>query len=374
MYFNHLENVVNTLFEHNVTPLLVGHRGLGKTEFVYQYGKKHGYKVINLRVGQMADAGDLIGLADFAYDELGNKVSSKFFAPEYLRTQDEKVILFLDEINRARKDIIQAIFELVYDKSISLNGFKLNDNSRIIAAQNPATEEYNLLDFADSAYSDRFCHIKFNPSIEEWVSYINNKFNSPSFSHFIKQNPKNLEPSLSEFTLDVKPSRRSGETFIKIEQNETNKEVLKTIGFGLLGVETYLEYIGWKKENDKIISGKQILDNYPKQQKRIKALGQEEIIRTDLIKKITDNVEKELLSRESLTLDQESNLLNFIMDLPKDFGFGFSRSLINPNFEKAQQQDHVLRFYKTETQNQELYERFIGHIKSFLVNSENKND
>ena len=73
----------------NQAIMAVGIHGTGKSEYIKNYYESKGYKVIMLFLGQMADAGDLIGLPDrstvtFKYgtEEITQKIT-EFCPPKW---------------------------------------------------------------------------------------------------------------------------------------------------------------------------------------------------------------------------------------------------------------------------------------------------
>ena len=114
--------------EHNL--MLVGNHGIGKSEILTEYYKAKGMPVIALFLGQMSDPGDLIGLPH--KDEATGKTD--FMPPYWFPTDGKPIVLFLDELNRARPEILQTIMDLALNRKLA--GRKLPEGSRIIAAVN----------------------------------------------------------------------------------------------------------------------------------------------------------------------------------------------------------------------------------------------
>jgi MoxR-like ATPase len=94
------------------TAMLHGKHGEGKSQVIRQIFENMGKKVVDVRLGQMADAGDLIGLPQFMKDNSGQDYL-KYVFPDFFPRQED-VVIFFDELNRAPKDILQGVFEMVF--------------------------------------------------------------------------------------------------------------------------------------------------------------------------------------------------------------------------------------------------------------------
>src|SRR5215813_2206655 len=89
--------------------VLLRRHGIGKSEIITRFFREErGLPVVAFFLGQMSDPGDLIGLLhkDVATGR------SVFLPPYWWPVDGRPVALFLDELNRARPEILQSIHEL----------------------------------------------------------------------------------------------------------------------------------------------------------------------------------------------------------------------------------------------------------------------
>ena len=181
-----MQNTINTeelLEVLKVTPpeqniMLAGNHGIGKSQIITDYFTKKKLKVVTLFLGQMSDPGDLIGLPH--YDEATGLTT---FSPPYWFPIDGKpIVLFLDELNRARPEILQTIMDLALNKKLA--GRPLPQGSRIVSAVN-AGDEYQLTDL-DPALVSRFNIYTFKPSSDEWLKWAAKKGFDSRILHYIK--------------------------------------------------------------------------------------------------------------------------------------------------------------------------------------------
>lgn len=150
--------------------MLVGKHGIGKSEILTSYFQSQGMKVVALFLGQMSDPGDIIGLPSKveAKDANGNVIAQTDFTPPYWFPIDGRpIVLFLDELNRARPEILQTVMDLTLNRKLA--GKVLPEGSRVIAAVNDG-DEYQLTDL-DPALVSRFNIYEFRPTVEEWLNW-----------------------------------------------------------------------------------------------------------------------------------------------------------------------------------------------------------
>ena len=144
----------------NQNVLLVGKHGIGKSEIITRfYREERGMEVVAFFLGQMSDPGDLIGLLH--KDEATGR--SVFLPPYWWPVDGRPIVLFLDELNRARPEILQSVHELALNQTLA--GKRLPQGSTVVAAVNEG-DEYQLTDL-DPALVSRFNLYEFAPTVED---------------------------------------------------------------------------------------------------------------------------------------------------------------------------------------------------------------
>lgn len=143
--------------------VLIGQPGIGKTEFVCDLAATLGLELVKLRCSEAGETGDLTGLL-----QVLNGIHSHTI-PEWL-SHNKPVLLFLDEINRAKKDCINAIMQLC-TKEQEFNGHRLAPGSRVICAMNPASIASNDVDELNRALFSRMARIHIDVSKPEWLDW-----------------------------------------------------------------------------------------------------------------------------------------------------------------------------------------------------------
>lgn len=227
---------LETLLE--VTPswqniMLTGRHGIGKSQILTNYFESKGMRVVALFLGQMSDPGDLLGLP--TKDEATGKTT--FMPPYWFPVDGQPVVLFLDELNRARPEILQTVMDLVLNRKLA--GRLLPEGSRIISACNDG-DEYQLTDL-DPALVSRFNIYTFRPTVEEWLLWATRKGLDERVTAFIQANPELLDRSgdtKEEQGLEKDPDRRAWEKVARVMENISDpKQVHQKIVAGIVGVQ-----------------------------------------------------------------------------------------------------------------------------------------
>jgi hypothetical protein len=319
MNITQLKTSLPFLIQSGLVPNIIGKHGIGKSSVIAQYAKENGYSFHPFFLGQMADTGDLLGLPEFDRDANGRAISTSFIHPAKL-PKKPRSILFFDELNRASKDLLQAIFQLALEGTI--HDYTLPEDSAIIMAMNPATDDYSVLDFADKAFADRFVHINLDPTHEEFHTYMNSRYGTSSVSAFLKQQTKLLEETdLEPVTLEfVKPSRRSWDRLQKLENTGMPENLFREAGMGIVGAAAMIAYASWKETQIKVIEGAEILDNYSAVRERYLGYFKDiETPRSDIVSTVCSNFGEELtkrLKKGKLKLSEGQNAAAFLLDSP----------------------------------------------------------
>ena len=241
--------------------MLVGNHGIGKSEILTEYFSGKGMKVVPLFLGQMSDPGDLIGIPN-----RNNTTGKTEFMPPYWFPLDGKpIVLFLDELNRARPEVLQTIMDLALNRTLA--GRKLPDGSRIISAVNDG-DQYQLTDL-DPALVSRFNVVTFRPTTQEWLLWADKVGVDARVRDFIRENPMWLDknPDAKEGVdtgLDKTPDRRAWKRVSDILKTagDINPIVTKAMS-AIVGPKAASALVG-SVSAKKILSGREVLQNFEK--------------------------------------------------------------------------------------------------------------
>ena len=238
--------------EQNI--MLVGQHGIGKSKILETYFTNQRYKVVTLFLGQMSDPGDIIGLPD----KDSELKQTDFLLPYWFPKDDEPVVLFLDELNRARPEVLQTIMDLALNRKLA--GKSLPEGSRIISAVNDG-EQYTLTEL-DPALVSRFNVYEFVPSESEWLLWAEKNGIDQRIIDFISENKNFLDGAElnNRITgLERTPDRRSWERLSNILKNidAMGKRDLAVIS-GVIGMAAATKFYDFIVQN-KILTAQKIL-------------------------------------------------------------------------------------------------------------------
>lgn len=329
-------NAIGVLFAARVTPLVWGYHGIGKSTGPQQFADEGGHKLVNFRLGNV-EAGELLGLqseVDDLYNP-GKKVATRNLMPEWLKdlitfcqaNPDKYGILHLDEINHIRKDMQSFVFQMSLDHKLHETVFP--PNLHVICSANPPTDDYSgVFDFSNKALLSRFCHIKLQPSVEEWLDYARGQEFDSEVIDYIALNPSQLDPVLAPFSIDeyANRNRRSMEFVSRFKKLGASDELL----MGLIGSANVIAFNKWKTENkEKSISGEDILNNFPKFEARIKQYRDEG--KLGVLSQVTAGLAKavEAIPESGLVSDPRvQNVSKYIQSLPPDLGWAAALQIL----------------------------------------------
>jgi hypothetical protein len=312
--------------EHNI--MLVGNHGIGKSEILTEYFAGKGMRVVPLFLGQMADPGDLIGLP-----HKNEKTGKTDFMPPYWFPIDGKpIVLFLDELNRARPEILQTIMDLALNRCLA--GKRLPEGSRIISAVNYG-DTYQLTDL-DPALVSRFNIITFQPTVQEWLLWAKKKSIDSRVVSFIEENPIWLDkdPDIKEnadMGLDKTPDRRAWKRVSDIlnECPSISQAQIKTISsiVGAKATAVFIKSISVQK----LITGKEVLEGFGQVKSTLEKYSLHEL-------SVINDAIYSILEIDDIKSDYSKNLLDyfsFLVNSKQEAAAHFANLYIQQTYPKA---------------------------------------
>lgn len=253
--------------------MLVGKHGIGKSEILTSFFTAKGMKVVTLFLGQMSDPGDIIGLpSKVDTTDAHGQVAAKtdFMPPYWFPVDGTPIVLFLDELNRARPEILQTVMDLTLNRKLA--GKALPEGSRVISAVNNG-DEYQLTDL-DPALVSRFNIYEFKPTAEEWLDWAVSQGLDQRVINFIQNNPTWLDGEAEENgnlyrglekTADRRAWKKVSDIILSVDDI---RDIHKRLIAGIVGGAAAAEFIRSAKQND-TVTGKDLLLHYDKAMKKV---------------------------------------------------------------------------------------------------------
>lgn len=300
----------NTPAEQNI--MLQGKHGIGKSQILEKFFLEKNQKVVTLFLGQMSDPGDLIGLPE------KNQQTGKtdFMLPYWFPLDDEPIVLFLDELNRARPEVLQTVMDLTLNRKLA--GKSLPKGSRIISAVNSG-DEYQLTDL-DPALVSRFNIYTFEPSVDDWLNWAKEKIDE-RIINFIFENPEFLDSAENEIqteNLQRFPDRRSWHRASNIIKNVPElTEMHKILISGILGDAVTASFFKFAEQN-KIPSAKDVLSDFENAFKKLERL--EKSFLTGINESILKFLENQkILTDKKVICENLEKYFDFLSSSSKEF-------------------------------------------------------
>ena len=280
----------------------------GKFECKAVFRTKKGMPVVALFLGQMSDPGDIIGLPD-KEDE-----HTIFRPPYWFPTDNKPVVLFLDELNRARPEVLQTIMDLALNRKIA--GRQLPKGSRIISAVNEG-DEYQLTDL-DPALVSRFNVYRFCPTVQEWLLWAEKNGIDKRITGFIADQPAWLDgvegiSQHADWGLEKTPDRRAWHRVSDIINASSELTLLHSKAVsGIVGVPAAARFMDYASSNG-TVSGTDVLLNFDNVKKTISTyrIHQLSAVSESVMRTLeTYTLSEEQLSTAARNLQQYIAMLN----------------------------------------------------------------
>lgn len=318
-----------------VTPYIHGKSGIGKSSICAQIAERMDIGFIDLRLSQL-ESSDLRGIPTPDYENGSSRWLppetipfenfAEFYIPGTTRKFSDGGILLLDEINRARFDVLQAVFELVWDRRVGLH--KLLDNWFLVCAGNLGEDDHTeVTEFDDAALNNRFIHyyVEDQGLFDCWMEWAEGPGNVHSdVIGFIKGKPSVLYTDMKENEV-VFCTPRTWDNFSKILKQNSEMDpsaITSMIGKAYLG-HVAVGFLAYLRQKSKITPS-DVVNKYPDFKKKIAALSRDE---------------KYALSNEVVTFLKDhkkvhdgilDNVNMFVMnDLEKDHMIAIYKILVN---------------------------------------------
>ncbi len=323
MNINQLRTVLREIItKTDLTPCVVGHRGVGKTAAIIQVAEEIDFTYTSLRLGQM-EVGDLVGIPYRIEDEMHWSRPSWWPAIEAKQT-----LVHCDELNRAQQeDTLQAIFQFVEPpargQQRALHTHQLAKQHRVIVAINPPDGSYQVATL-DRALLDRMVVLQVESDAVCWGQYANQQQFDAQICQFIAGNSTFLATGTGSYDLQIEPSERAWEMVSTLKQScRFPTELEMEVYSGVIGREAAVCFLSWcAEQRQRPLNAEQILNHW--EQFADQAAAQRDDIQAASMSALASHLGEKI----QLNDIQQDNLVAYIEVLPRDMRFGFVKTLL----------------------------------------------
>lgn len=271
---------------------------------------------------------------------LAENVTIHDLAEWFPQDPDSYGYLFLDELFRAPRDVLNAVFELALDYKYHFK--ELPMGWRVIAASNKNMDVYAGT-APDPALYDRFLKIDFQPTVPEWVEHAEKSGIHSNIINYINKFPADLMTESKNIKAgETVPSPRSwfnlSDCMIYMkDQNEdpmADENYFTLLAKGYLGATVASNFVEYALRNYHIFDAKDIFNKFSKDKEMREAF--EDMTPSEYSNYATQMVKYiKKLKVNKLKKTQEDNLTEWLLTVPTEIGDMFFRSFVEKPTDQA---------------------------------------
>lgn len=310
------------LAKTDLTPCIVGHRGVGKTAGIIQVCREDQWNYVSLRLGQM-EVGDLVGIP-FREGALMHWSRPSWWPDD----SAPPTVVHCDELNRAQQeDTLQAIFQFVEPgtegQPRALHTHRLALCHKVVVTINPPDGSYQVATL-DRALIDRMVMIFVESDPACWARYAAGRGLDDGVRQFLAANSALLARQGAPMEMRMEPTERGWEMVSVLRKNcRFPADLEMEVYAGIVGHEAAIMFMRWLADRRRRpLTAAELLNSWEEVADR--AEQQRDDIQAATISDLTTT----LLASPALTPGQEANLVAYIAVLPRDLRFGLVKSLL----------------------------------------------
>ena len=339
-------------------PLVVGESGIGKTALAKRIAKENNWSLVVID-GNLLKEGEIGGLP--TVENYAGGKTTIYAVHHKLREIDDQiakgngVLLFIDEINRCEHTVQQELMNLILNREI--NGYKLDENVKILAAMNPSSKygsdfDYQVVDM-DAAQENRFVWLNMEPDYNQWIKWAIEAGIEQKVIEFISTFPEYLNKINED---DIRATPRSYERVSKSykvykeQQDSIPRAVFLYVIRGNVGKVLAEEFVSFvESDSTPLISFEDIFEGENLKEEVIEKIKNESHTRLyisamNILKTLDDRMKKE--NESSFYMNR---FMDFLREYPVDLMVGIMKDIKN-SYESV---------YKKAIDNEEFVETYF---------------
>ena len=249
--------MIERCLKAKLVPYIKGSPACGKSSIVHQIARDFNLFVIDLRLASRVPE-DFTGYPRI-YEDLNKAgyVPMTTFPvegdplPINPKTGEEYSgwLIFLDELPLADKDVLKAIYQLIYDKQVG--EFNLHERVAIVAAGNLATDNAMAGELDNTAIQSRLIHMEIKVDLESWLMWARSNHIDHRITSFVNHCPELLfkfDPDSSDETFASPRTWEFASLLIKDIEHLTRLDSILLAGTISEGVAN--QFYGYTKIQD----------------------------------------------------------------------------------------------------------------------------
>ena len=264
MTIREFQETIEFNIEHNIkhSILGLGAPGVGKSQVIRQIGKKHGYKVIDIRLAQMSE----VEIGGLIYPNEA-RTKTVWLAPDILPDEQrdgKNTILLLDEITSCTKRVQVAAYQLILDRRIGQ--YTLPEGTFVVALGNREDDDGVYIHLA-GPLADRFEIHYIESDFESWKYDFALKHGiHPYVIDYLTFKPSDLHTQDPESGTMVFATPRSWERVSDILNidSDVSKTVIRNKIIGNVGTAAGSQFVEFCKKQKKVVSVQDLLSGKAK--------------------------------------------------------------------------------------------------------------
>lgn len=327
-------------------PLIIGESGIGKTSLIKELCDKNGYYLVTIDANLLKE-GEIGGLPtveerEYSQGELKVRKRATIYATHHKLIEIdevleagsyEKVLLFIDELNRCEHAVQQELMNLILNKEI--NGYKLSPKVQVVAAMNPSNKydnfegsDYQVVDM-DPAQEDRFVWIEMDSDLKQWIKWAMSRGKiHDHIIEFLSTFPEYLHTPNSQESIKATP--RSWERISKSyrifldRKDSTPTNIFYNVVKGNVGVSISHDFISFiKNVKEPLLKSEEVFGQDVLTYEVKERIAKESHSRLYIMVKNALNYLEEKINREkSLEV-----FADFFKEYPKDLRLGIMKEI-----------------------------------------------